>query len=127
MDEPESQRFAVAYTPAMFSRPLLSLFLSTLINPAVFGTEASQLPTSSQASGLSLAVFDIDATPPIGSMMAYDPVTNKWDLGLRARGIVLLGARLNFLDLVKVRPVIFDGAMGRASWRGRSPTTTSAA
>jgi len=24
--------------------------------------------------------------------MAYDPVTNKWDLGLRARGIVLLGA-----------------------------------
>src|SRR3989441_12108269 len=76
----------------MFSRPLLSLFLSTLINPAVFGTEASQLPTSSQASGLSLAVFDIDATPPVGSRMAYDPVTNKWDLGLRARGMVLLGA-----------------------------------
>ena len=25
-------------------------------------------------------------------MMAYDPVTNHWDLGLRARGIVLLGA-----------------------------------
>lgn len=24
--------------------------------------------------------------------MAYDPVTNRWDLGLRARGIVLLGA-----------------------------------
>lgn len=24
--------------------------------------------------------------------MAYDPVTNSWDLGLRARGIVLLGA-----------------------------------
>ncbi len=44
------------------------------------------------ASGLSLAVFDIDATPPIGSMMAYDPVTNKWDLGLRARGVVLVGS-----------------------------------
>jgi len=41
---------------------------------------------------LSLALFDIDATPPVGSMMAYDPVTNKWDLGLRARGLVLLGA-----------------------------------
>ncbi len=39
-----------------------------------------------------MATFDIDATPPIGSMMAYDPVTNKWDLGLRARGIVLQGA-----------------------------------
>src|SRR5262249_26523765 len=41
---------------------------------------------------LRLATFDIDATPPIGSHMAYDPVTNKWDLELRARGIVLLGA-----------------------------------
>ena len=29
--------------------------------------------------------------PAIGSMMAYDPVTNKWGLGLRARGLVLLG------------------------------------
>src|SRR5215813_407246 len=53
----------------------------------------SQAATASPSAGLSLAVFDIDATPPIGSMMAYDPVTNKWDLGLRARGIVLLGAQ----------------------------------
>jgi hypothetical protein len=42
--------------------------------------------------GLRIATFDIDATPPVGSMMAYDPVTNTWELGLRARGIVLLGA-----------------------------------
>jgi hypothetical protein len=41
---------------------------------------------------LRVATFDIDVTPPIGSMMAYDRVTNHWDLGLRARGIVLLGA-----------------------------------
>jgi len=44
------------------------------------------------AGELRLATFDIDATPPVGSHMAYDPVTNKWDLGLRARGVVLLGA-----------------------------------
>jgi hypothetical protein len=44
------------------------------------------------AEGFRLATFDLDATPPIGSHLAYDPVTNKWDLGLRARGIVLLGA-----------------------------------
>lgn len=43
-------------------------------------------------SGLRLATFDIDVTPPVGSHMAYDPVTNTWDMGLRARGIVLLGA-----------------------------------
>ena len=48
--------------------------------------------TNSAPSGLRIARFDLDATPPIGSMMAYDPVTNHWDLGLRARGIVLLGA-----------------------------------
>src|SRR5690348_2802868 len=44
------------------------------------------------SNSLRVATFDVDATPPIGSMMAYDPVTNKWDLGLRARGLVLLGA-----------------------------------
>ena len=43
-------------------------------------------------SGLSLATFDVDATPPVGSQMAYGPVINTWDLTLRARGIVLLGA-----------------------------------
>ena len=43
-------------------------------------------------AGLRLAVFDVDATPPVGSRMAYDPVTNVWDLGLRGRGVVILGA-----------------------------------
>lgn len=41
---------------------------------------------------LKIATFDIDATPPVGAMMAYDRVTNKWDLGLRARGVAVLGA-----------------------------------
>jgi hypothetical protein len=44
-----------------------------------------------RSSGLRLAVFDIDATPPVGSLLTYNPEINKWDLGLRARGIVLLG------------------------------------
>lgn len=43
-------------------------------------------------AGLRVAVFDIDATPPVGSQLAYDKMVNRWDLGLRARGIVLLGA-----------------------------------
>ena len=34
----------------------------------------------------------MDATPPVGSNMAYGPVINTWDMSLRARGIVLLGA-----------------------------------
>ena len=53
---------------------------------------AADPTTVSNSPGLRLATFDIDATPPIGSHMAYDPVTNTWDLSLRARGVVLLGA-----------------------------------
>ena len=51
-------------------------------------------PASGNAArpALRVATFDLDVTPPIGSRMAYDPVTNSWDLGLRARGLVLLGA-----------------------------------
>ncbi len=45
-----------------------------------------------ESPGLRVATFDIDATPPVGSKLAYDPVSGQWDLGLRARGIVLLGA-----------------------------------
>ncbi|SKB30991.1 hypothetical protein SAMN05661099_0414 [Daejeonella lutea] len=41
---------------------------------------------------LRLAVFDIDATPPVGSQLTYDPMVNNWDMGLRAKGIVILGA-----------------------------------
>jgi hypothetical protein len=41
---------------------------------------------------LQIAVFDIDATPPLGSMLAYDSVLRTYDMGLRAKGIVLTGA-----------------------------------
>src|SRR5688500_4162141 len=47
---------------------------------------------SVKAAALRLSTFDIDVTPPIGTMLAYDRATNTWDLGLRARGIVLQGA-----------------------------------
>jgi len=43
-------------------------------------------------NGMTLATFDVDATPPVGSMMAYDPVVRVDELTLRCRGIVLLGA-----------------------------------
>lgn len=47
---------------------------------------------NAQGSGLQLATFDIDATPPVGSQLTYDPMVNNWDLGLRAKGIIILGA-----------------------------------
>jgi hypothetical protein len=52
------------------------------------------IPSVSQASeeGMKLAVFDLDVTPPIGSDLAYDRTIATWDMSLRARGIVLIGA-----------------------------------
>ena len=41
---------------------------------------------------VQLATFDVDATPPVGFMMAYDRVKRVEELGLRARGVVILGA-----------------------------------
>lgn len=72
----------------------LRLFVLSLVCLSQAATLVAQSPepATAPASPLRLAVFDIDATPPIGSRLAYDPVTNKWDLGLRARGVVLLGA-----------------------------------
>lgn len=43
-------------------------------------------------SAVRLATFDVDATPPLGSAMAYDPVKRLDELTLRCRGIVLIGA-----------------------------------
>ena len=62
---------------------LLSVFAANVILTAQQGNK-SLVP--------QIAVFDIDATPPVGSYIAYNPVKNTWDMGLRARGIVLTGA-----------------------------------
>src|SRR5437899_489026 len=75
----------------MFLRALILFLVANCLAFAGPGAETPKLNTNAKAAGLSLAVFDVDATPPVGSTMAYDPVTNKWDLTLRARGVVLLG------------------------------------
>lgn len=67
--------------------PVFSLLLFAILSVFAWHAEAQDSST-----GLSLATFDVDATPPIGSDLAYDPMLNDWDLHLRARGIVLLGA-----------------------------------
>lgn len=54
------------------------------------GQEAT---TDSSLKPLRVARFDVDATPSVGFRMAYDPVVRKEELGLRCRGIVLLGRK----------------------------------
>ena len=52
-------------------------------------------PAALRASeaAVKLAVFDVDATPPVGSAMAYGPVKRLDEMTLRCRGIVLLGEK----------------------------------
>src|SRR5512136_657047 len=70
---------------------LLTVFGLFVLELCAVAAEATS-NSSPSSPACRVATFDIDATPPIGSWMAYDPVTNRWDLGLRARGLVLLDA-----------------------------------
>jgi hypothetical protein len=66
-----------------------------VVAACVLSISGVHLPAAEEAApdaSLRIATFDVDATPSVGDRMAYDTVTNLWDLGLRARGIVLLGA-----------------------------------
>ena len=53
---------------------------------------AQEIQKEKVKDGLRVSVFDVDATPPVGSWLAYDKMINEWDLGLRARGVVIMGA-----------------------------------
>src|SRR5262245_50195892 len=75
----------------MFKRVLIAACIAFAVGWSSSAAESSS-STNSNSSTLRLATFDIDVTPPIGAWMAYDPVTNIWEMGLRARGITLLGA-----------------------------------
>lgn len=105
----------------MFSRIVWSMLaVGWLASSAVAAAAAAKAP------GLRLATFDIDATPPVGSDMAYDPVTNNWELTLRARGAVLLGAgdpivlcALDWIGIANEGHDAFRGALARAA--GTSP------
>ncbi len=111
---------------SMFPRILLSVLIGALTAAQASAAE-KEAPVQPNASGLRLARFDIDATPPIGSHMAYDPVTNKWDLGLRARGVVLVGAgepivlaALDWIGIANEGHDAFRNALAQAA--GTQPT-----
>jgi len=66
-----------------------STLLAALLAVAALGTAP---PARAAESGVALARFDVDATPPVGAALAYGPVVAPADLQLRCRGIVLTGA-----------------------------------
>ncbi|MDP2415452.1 hypothetical protein [Daejeonella sp.] len=71
--------------------PFLFCFSIFLLDINFSAVAADFYPQTVQGQ-LKLATFDVDATPPVGSSLTYDPMINSWDLGLRAKGIVILGA-----------------------------------
>lgn len=68
---------------------LACLIFSSLI--ALHPTIHAQTATETEPK-VKLASFDVDATPPLGSAMAYQPVRRLDELTLRCRGVVLIGA-----------------------------------
>jgi hypothetical protein len=105
----------------MFARYLIVVWTFLAGFQVLPAREPDQLRNSATSS-FRVATFDIDATPPIGSLMAYDPVTNKWDLGLRARGIVLLGAdkpivlcAVDWIGIANESQDVFRAALAKAA------------
>src|SRR5215813_2116190 len=87
---------------------------------------ASILQGADSPVSLKIATFDVDATPPVGSMMAYDKVLRQDDLPLRCRGVVLLGAgdpivlcALDWIGLANEGHDLFCEALAKAA--GTSP------
>ncbi|MDB4561432.1 hypothetical protein N9298_00925 [bacterium] len=76
-------------TPQFFAhRFKIALFIALATLGLIDGPDG-QAETSDQ---VKVAIFDVDATPPVGTMMAYDRVIRIEELGLRCRGIVIMGS-----------------------------------
>lgn len=97
----------------MLTRVFIAAFILLAVNSRTIAAESSSL---------RVATFDVDVTPPIGSIMAYTPVTNVWDLGLRARGLVLLGAgqpivlcAVDWIGIANESHDAFKSALARAA------------
>src|SRR5262245_39183443 len=73
--------------------PMRLLTLSLVLTLAsLSAVRAGDSPDKPAPPAIKVATFDVDATPPIGSAMAYDPVRRLDELTLRCRGVVILGA-----------------------------------
>ncbi len=92
------------------------------LQPASLLLALLPLPLLAADPALTLATFDVDATPPVGSMMAYDKVIRTDDLPLRLRGVVLLGAgepivlcAVDWIGIANESHDAFKGALAKAA------------
>lgn len=74
-------------------KTILLIFSALFLSCFIFsGQDVNNAQGKEILVNLQVAVFDIDVTPPVGYKMPYGVVINGWDLGLRAKGIVLSGS-----------------------------------
>ena len=62
------------------------------MNPTRLLTALLSFTALGFAESVKVATFDVDASPPLGSSMAYDTVKRLDDLTLRCRGVVITGS-----------------------------------
>jgi hypothetical protein len=97
------------------------LFFGAVLACKGFATQCIQA-----GEPIQLAIFDVDATPPIGSAMAYQPVRRLDEMTLRCRGIVILGTQqpivlcaVDWIGIANEGHDAFREALARAA--GTSP------
>ena len=97
------------------------LFFGAVLACKGFATQCMQA-----GEPIQLAIFDVDATPPIGSAMAYQPVRRLDEMTLRCRGVVILGAQqpivlcaVDWIGIANEGHDAFREALARAA--GTSP------
>jgi hypothetical protein len=77
----------------LMSMPMKPLTLSLVFSlVSLSAMWAGESPGRAAPPTIKVATFDVDATPPLGSAMAYDPVRRHDELTLRCRGVVIMGA-----------------------------------
>lgn len=71
---------------------------------------------------LKLATFDVDATPPVGSELAYDTAVRLDEITLRCRGVALLGAgdpivlcAIDWIGVANEAQDVFRAALAQAA------------
>ncbi len=74
-----------------FRKPSIFLAVAFMAAALVPTLAWSQQDADPAPASVQVAKFDIDATPPVDFMMAYDRVRRVEELGLRCRGVVISG------------------------------------
>lgn len=99
-------------------------FVISLIALGIVGLLYSPAVATNQIEegAIGIALFDVDATPPIGSQLTYDPMNNSDNLTLRARGVVLLGddlpivlCSIDWIGISNESQDMFKAAMAEAA------------